>query len=261
MSQRDRIALGVVACLAVLVGFWFGVLSPKRAEVSKLNDQVAEQESVRDQAVTDAALGERSRGAFGRNYATVARLGKAVPVGDQTASLLYQLETTADRHSVDFRSLKVGASAAALAAPGPAAGAPATPATPAATATAPAGAAVGPAAFPKLPYDLTFDGSFFDVERFLSSVERYTRTSSKDVAVRGRLLTIDAVSLTASRHGFPDVKANVVATAYVLPEAEGAFGGATPGAPAGAPVQAGGGAPSGGSNGSPSVTASIGVRP
>ena len=251
MSQRDRIALGVVATLAVIAGFWFVVLAPKREEAAKLSDQVTEQEGVRDQAIADAALGQRSRGAFGRNYATVARLGKAVPVGDQTPSLLYQLEATADRHSVDFRSLKVGTSAAPTTSTAPA---PTTSADTTATATAPAGAAVGAAGFPKLPYDLTFDGSFFDIERFLSSVEKFTRTSSKDVAVRGRLLTIDGVALTASRHGFPDVKASVLATAYVLPEAEGAFGGATPGAPATTP--AAGSAPS-----TPSVTASIGAQP
>ena len=250
MSQRDRTMLGVVAAVALIAGFWFVILSPKRAETAKLSSQVTEQETLRDQAITDAALGERSRGAYGRNYATVARLGKAVPVGDQTPSLLYQLESTADRHGVDFRSLKVGAAGATPAA------APATSADTAATATAPAGAAVGAAGFPKLPYDLVFDGSFFDVERFLSSVERFTRTSSDDVAVRGRLLTIDGVSLTASRHGFPDVKANVLATAYVLPESEGAFGGATPGAPATAATPASGGAPA-----SPSVTASVGAQP
>ena len=254
MSQRDRMMLGVVAAVAVIAGFWFVVLSPKREEAAKLSTQVAEQEAVRDQAITDAALGERSRGAYGRNYATVARLGKAVPVGDQTPSLLYQLETTADRHGVDFRSLKVGTSAPAST---PAAATPTTSADATATATAPAGAAVGAAGFPKLPYDLVFDGSFFDVERFLSSVEKFTRTSSDDVSVRGRLLTIDGVALTAGRDGFPDVKANVLATAYVLPESEGAFGGATPGAPATATPAAA--AP--GTQAPPSVTASTGARP
>ena len=255
MSQRDRMMLGVVAAVAVIAGFWFVILSPKREEAAKLSTQVAEQEAARDQAITDAALGERSRGTYGRNYATVARLGKAVPVGDQTPSLLYQLETTADRHGVDFRSLKVGTSAPAST---PAA-TPTTSADATATATAPAGAAVGAAGFPKLPYDLVFDGSFFDVERFLSSVERFTRTSSDDVSVRGRLLTIDGVALTAGRDGFPAVKANVLATAYVLPESEGAFGGATPGAPAATATTAAG-AP-GATQAPPSVTASTGARP
>ena len=256
MSPRDRIMLGVVATVAVIAGFWFVVLSPKREESASLSTKVTEQESLRDQAIADAALGQRSRGAYGSNYATVARLGKAVPVGDQTPSLLYQLETTADRHGVDFRSLKTGAAAPVSAT----AATPTTSADPAATATAPAGAAVGAAGFPKLPYDLVFDGSFFDVERFLSSVERFTRTSSDDVSVRGRLLTIDGVALTASRHGFPDVKANVLATAYVLPESEGAFGGATPGAPAGAGATTPAATPAG-TPATPSVTASVGARP
>jgi hypothetical protein len=225
MSQRDRMMVAVVAFAAVIAGFWFAVLAPKRAEVSDAGAKVAEQEQRRDAAMQTASIGENARSAYGENYATVARLGKAVPATDQTPSLLYQLETAAKKHDIDFRKLTLESVG----------GTPATDSAPAdqtAAAAAPPGSTVGAAGFPRMPYDFLFDGSFFDTERFLSAIERFTSTTSMDVAVRGRLLTIDGIYIGASRSGFPDISAAVSASAYVLPAAEGAFAGATPAAPA-----------------------------
>jgi Tfp pilus assembly protein PilO len=254
VSQRDRILIAVVAFAAVIAGFWFAVLAPKRAEVSDIGAKVAEQEQRRDTALQTVAIGENARSAYGSNYATVARLGKAVPATDQTPSLLFQLESAAKQHKIDFRSLKLEATAPAAATGGDGA---ATPADQAAAAAAPPGSTVGPAGFPRMPYDLVFDGSFFDIERFLSSIEKFTSTSSKDVAVRGRLLTIDGIYVGASRDGFPNVSASVSASAYVLPATEGAFAGATPSGPASAATPASGGSPS---PSKPAAAAVTGVR-
>lgn len=250
MSQRDRIVIGVVVFAAAIAGFWFTVLAPKREQVTEIGEKVAQQEARRDAAQQTVSAGESARSAYGSNYATVARLGKAVPASDQTPSLLYQLEAAADQHDIDFRTLTLEGGGGAPAS----AGAP-VPADQAAAAAAPPGSTVGPAGFPRMPYDMVFDGSFFDIERFLSSIERFTSTTSKDVAVRGRLLTIDGIYVGASRKGFPDVSASVSASAYVLPASEGAFGGATPSAPASTPASAVETSPS-----TPATAAVSGVR-
>jgi Tfp pilus assembly protein PilO len=89
------------------------------------------------------------------------------------------------------------------------------PATQAATATLPPGAAVGSAGFPTMPFSFVFNGSFFDMERFVREVQRFVRVDGKRVDVRGRLLSIDGFALNAGPTGFPSVTANISATAYL----------------------------------------------
>ena len=240
MTKRDRTVLGVIALAALLAGFWMLVLKPKREEVAELKKQVTAETQRRDEALARVRAGEEARRTFADDYATVARLGKAVPVGDQTPSLLYQLESAARGQAVDFRSMKVraGGGPAAPAGNGAAPSPGAVPqATQAAAAVAPPGSTVGPAGFPTMPFTFKFEGDFFRMERLFSAIERFTSTipSGEDVDVRGRLVTVDGFSLLESRiHGFPRVNASVAATAYVLPPGEGATAGADPSAPAGA---------------------------
>ena len=59
----------------------------------------------------------------------------------------------------------------------------------------PPGAAVGAAGFPALPFSFSFDGSFFEMKKFLASVDRLTRVNDNDIDVRGRLITIDRIVL------------------------------------------------------------------
>ena len=47
------------------------------------------------------------------NYATLARLGKAVPADDDVRSLIVQLEATAERSGVDFQQIELGDTSAA----------------------------------------------------------------------------------------------------------------------------------------------------
>jgi hypothetical protein len=71
------------------------------------------------------------------------------------------------------------------------------------------------------------------MERFFSGIQRFAQIGdNSDLSVRGRLLTVDSFALTASRFGFPKVKASINATAYLVPQDEGLTGGATPQGPA-----------------------------
>ena len=230
MTERDQIILGVVAVAAAIAAFFFLALKPKRAESQKLDTQISEQVTKRDQLQARVSAGRAAQAEFAESYGEVARLGKAVPPNDQTPSLLYQLQSAADDHGVDFNGIEVKTSGGTSgAAPAPVGG------TQAAAAVAPPGSQVGPAGFPTLPFDFNFEGDFFKLERFLAEVERFTTTSgTDDIEVRGRLLTVDGLALfAAARGGFPDVQVSVAATAYVLPPSEGLTGGASSSGPAG----------------------------
>jgi hypothetical protein len=247
VTTRDRIALTVVIAAVLVGGFWFLVLGPQRSKATKLGTQLNKAQQRLTAAQAEVTQSRAARAEYPVNYATVARLGKAVPSTGDVPSLVYQLSSTAQTTGVDFRSIKLqNASSGATAAPAPATPAPspgksstaaastaATPAsaTQAATATLPPGAVVGPAGFPTMPFSFTFEGSFFRLSTFFSRLESQIQSSRRGFSVRGRLLTIDGLSLTAAGQGFPHMKAAVAATAYLLPADQGLTNGATASAP------------------------------
>lgn len=239
MTQRDRLMLFGALGIAVLVAGWFLVLTPRRDEAASLAEQVATQRQASETALADVAAGLAARREFGRYYATVARLGTAVPDNDNLPSLLFQVERAAQASQIDFRSLKVGqGSGAAAPAPTPPVD-PAAPATQATTATLPPGAAVGPAGFPTMPFSFEFDGDFSRLSNFVGRLERFLVVHNRKLAVRGRFMTIDGISLSAAAEGFPHIMASVAATTYLLPASEGLTDGATAAGPAGSSAGSG----------------------
>ena len=260
MKSRDRTILIIVPALALVAAFWMLVLSPKREEAAQLEADVAALESEVAQAEQTADIAEQAREEFPEDYKKVVTLGKAVPQDDDTASLITQVSATAQDAKVDFRSLILSedAEGEAPAAPAPEAPAPETPpaesqptaetttetavtepvATEAAAATLPIGATVGPAGLPVMPYELEFQGDFFNVADFVAGLDSgVTADENGDVSVDGRLLTIDGFSLGRDQeNGFPSLNASFAITTYVTPETEGLTAGATPSGPA--PVSA-----------------------
>jgi hypothetical protein len=239
MTQRDRTLIGVVVAALVVAAAWFLMLAPQRKEARRLSDDVATERQALTQAQSDAAAGLAAKRGYDRAYTTVARLGAAVPEDDNVPSLLLQVEHSAEATKIDFRELKVGGSSGA--APPPPAAAPADP-TQATTATLPPGAAVGAAGFPTMPFSFTFTGDFFRMSDFVGRLERFLVVRNRGMLVSGRFMTIDGIALTAGPDGFPQIQANVTATAYLLPASQGLTDGATAAAPA---ASADGSVPSG----------------
>jgi Tfp pilus assembly protein PilO len=250
VSAQNRIVAGGVALVALIAAFWFLLLAPKRADISAANAQIAQVEARRDAARTSAQQAERDRAGYVRDYQVVARLGKAVPADDDIASLVYQLETIARANDIDFRTVKLTASAAATPATTPSNAAAAgtndkKPAgadeTSTATATVappvvaqpPPGAVVGEAGLVTVPFTLTFDGDYMKLQRLLKAINALAKNDKSQIKVQGRLLTVDGFSLAAGPDGFPQLKATVSATAYLAPSADEAAA-ANAQAPAGA---------------------------
>jgi hypothetical protein len=251
VTSRDRIIIVVLLVAAAMAGVWFVGLAPKRKEATDLSAKLDVARQQLTEVEQSAAQARNAKARYDSDYAQVATLGKAVPKSDAIPSLVYQLQAAAHDARITFSSLKVaGSGAPAPSAPAQAAAAanatngsggsgstsggsgstsgststgstPSStsaspvPATQAATATLPPGAAVGSAGFPTMPFSFVFNGSFFDMERFLREVQRFVRVDGERVDVRGRLLSIDGFALNAGPTGFPSVKANISATAYL----------------------------------------------
>ena len=141
MKASDRAILIGVAVVALAVGFYVMVLGPKRDEASKLNDQIDQLHASISQSQQVATFAEQARKNFPRYYGRLVVLGKAVPEDADTASMLVQLSSVADRSKVDFRAIKLNADASGTGtSSGDAAAAP--PATaPTGTASSPSSAA------------------------------------------------------------------------------------------------------------------------
>jgi hypothetical protein len=274
VTSRDRIVGLVVGAVALLGAFWFLALSPKRKDAADLSAKITQAQQRLDTARQSVATATAARKRYDVDYAAVAKLGKAVPADDDVASLVYQLNHVSQDAHIDFRSIKLNSSgatpppaappvaqaAAVASASGDSSSSsssststtsssttpPATgvPASQTAAAGLPPGSAVGSAGFPTMPFSFVFDGSFFDMEHFFSGIQRFATLNGDQLSVRGRLLTVDGFTLTASRFGFPKVKASINATAYLVPQDQGATGGATPAGP-GTPATASTTAPSG----------------
>lgn len=235
MNSGTRVIVAMVAVAALALAFWMLLLSPKKAELSKLDSQVVRQEESLSLHKEEVQRGLAAEQAFPQEYQQLVVLGKAAPAEDDTASLLVQLNEIARHAHVRFETFQLSGSA------GEEAGAEASetaegeePASPTevAASTMPLGASVGPAGLAAMPYALTFKGSFFHLADFIHGLDSLVKTKNAEVDVSGRLITINGFSLNAdSNKGFPFLEASFSVTTFLVPPAQGITGGATPGSP------------------------------
>jgi Tfp pilus assembly protein PilO len=196
MDARLRLVLGIALAAGVVAALWLLSVAPKREEAATLGAQVAQAELRLADANARAATAEQARATYARDYATVARLGKAVPVAADVPSLVYQLESAARASKVDFRSVSA----------------------PDVVPDAPAAPGVVPTpggGIKSAPFSFKFEGDYFSLQKLLARIDGFSRVKGTQVAVNGRLLTIDGLTLNPASGGLPRVQGVVSARAYV----------------------------------------------
>jgi Tfp pilus assembly protein PilO len=250
MKASDRGIILGVALAGLAIAFYLLVLGPKRDQASELNTQVEDLHASIAQQQQVAAFGEQARSEFPRYYGRLVVLGKAVPARADTASMLVQLNSVADRSKIKLNSVSLtqggSSDASTTSTPAPSATSSASttsstasstpaPATENSAAAQPLGAVVGAAGLPTLPYELGFQGTFFDVADFIGGVDGLVTPvdDGTRVSPNGRLFTIDGFSLQGGAPGSsPKLDANFLVTTYVTPEEQGLTGGASSSGPA-----------------------------
>jgi Tfp pilus assembly protein PilO len=100
---------------------------------------------------------------------------------------------------------------------------------------APAAASTNPTGLETVPLELQFVGNFFNLADFFHDVKRFVRVANQNVVVSGRLITVDGVKFESTPELFPRITAELNATIYLSPKAQGSTAGATPQGPAPAP--------------------------
>ena len=244
MTGRDRLVITIVAVVAIIGAAYLMVVSPERKKASSVASEVDTASSRLASAESKLAEARQAQARYAAAYASIVTLGKAVPTSEEVPSLIYQLAQATHQKKVEFSSIVSGSGTAASSSPTSSTGA----------------AAAASAGFTQMPFTFVFNGTYGDLERLFATIDRnVTRTSSGQIQVSGRLLTIQSVKLgplAAATSGAGSKTTNelsgtITASAYMLPAGQGLTAGATAQGPAGAtPASASG---STGSTAAPAV--------
>jgi Tfp pilus assembly protein PilO len=92
--------------------------------------------------------------------------------------------------------------------------------------------AAAPTGLETVPLQLEFVGSFFNLADFFHRMKRFVRVANQNVVVGGRLITVEGVRWASDPEIFPQVRAEITATIYLSPKAQGTTAGAAPTGPA-----------------------------
>jgi Tfp pilus assembly protein PilO len=218
VSRTYRILLVAIVAAAAVGGYWKFSLAPKRQQAAELDQQVASAQAQLAQTQATIKTYKDAKAEYKTNYATVVRLGKAVPTDDDTRSLVVQLDAAAKRSGIDFDNVDIsGASSSAGGS--------------SSSATAVTPGAVNLGSFSAMPFNFSFTGRFENLSSFISRLERFVNVDGDKIAVNGRLLRVDGLSLHAAEGGWPGLQVDVAASSYLVPAGETLTSGGTAQAP------------------------------
>jgi Tfp pilus assembly protein PilO len=226
VTRTNKILIAVVAMGLAVCAFYFLALGPKRKEVAKLDTDIAAQQAELAQAQQQLATYEKARKSYKSNYATLARLGKAVPADDDVRSLLVQLESASEGTGVEFQKIELGSGLAGADASSAASSSAATDDT---LAKAPGAVEVAGGALSAMPFTFTFTGGYFDLNTFFAKLEHFVTVNNRKIDATGRLLRLESVAIGPASTGFPAMQAQIGAATYLVPPVEPVQGAKAPG--------------------------------
>ncbi len=224
MTQGTKTALAVAGVVVAAVAFWLLLLAPKREKADELGAQVTAARTELAAAHQKAAQGLVAKRKFPHNYQQVVLLGKAVPADSGTASLLVQLNHISTHTNTPFLGIELKGESEEGEAE----------AEDQVASLPPLGSKGGPAGLRSMPYELSFEGGYFDAADFIEKVNALVQTKRGRVHVDGRLLTFDRIEMAASKSTYRprELELKFFATAYATPAGQGLTAGATPVGPA-----------------------------
>jgi Tfp pilus assembly protein PilO len=216
-NESAKTALAVFVVIAIAGAFWLLLLSPKRDKANELKDQAATLTTEVESARAQEQEGLAAKKGFGADYAKLVQLGKAVPSDAATSSLLIELEAIGTLSKTDFKSIVLSGEGGAEESEG-------------GEELPPLGAKPGPSGFLAMPYELEFEGGFFDVAAFIHKLDSLVQTKSGGVDAKGRLVTVDGFELSPNsgeESGSGRLSAHFTVNTYVTPPGQGLTSGAT----------------------------------
>ena len=197
LSGKTAVLVGIVvgSVLAAAVGY-FVLVGPKRAEASRLAEEVATVE----QTIADYRAASRNP-QQPIEFAELFALTKAMPDTPDLPGILLELSRVAEDAGISITSVFPQGTQ-------PVAG------------------------YQRLPLDVTFEGDFYNLSDFVYRLRTLVSVRDGKLEANGRLFAVDSVKFFESQKKFPQLQATLTLTAFTyLPQAAGAAdGAATPGA-------------------------------
>jgi Tfp pilus assembly protein PilO len=181
-TKKGMIVAAVAGLVAVLAAGWFLVVAPERKQANELADKVAaSQVELADKRAELA----RPSAAVRVKADDLFRLSKALPGQIDSAGVLLDLDRVAKQNKLTLWGL--------------------TPAQP-----------LPGTDVLQQPYSVVLEGRFANVSKFLQQVRKLVGVQSGRLAVKGRVYTVDQVTLEQPAGGdtFPIVRATVMVNAY-----------------------------------------------
>ena len=108
LSGRDRKILLFLVPLVLIAAYWFLLLSPKREEATAASAKLTQEQDRLETARSAASSADNAEDGFEASYATIVRLGKAIPATVDMPSLLVQLEAAAEGTGIRFDTIAAG---------------------------------------------------------------------------------------------------------------------------------------------------------
>lgn len=185
-KQIPAIAVVALAVLIVAVAGYMSLIRPKQSETQKLDEQIAALETeVQLERQRQVQLAEEI-GASDEvtvRVADLVRLAKAMPENQDVAGILVELDAIALGAGVEFLSISPQE-------------------------------ALDSGGFVRQPIQLTFSGSFFDLNELLYQLRNLVRVREGNLHATGRLFTLDQFDIHEAEDGFPAIEALVTVSAY-----------------------------------------------
>ena len=174
------VIVGVVILVYAAVGY-FMVVSPKKAESARLDEEIAATSiELRDALAATAAQDDTQP----ISVADIFRLSVAMPSAPDMPGILLELSRIADETGIRFKSI-----------------------TP--------GAALPLSSYQLVPIDVAFDGSFYALSDFLFRLRTLVTVHRGELHAAGRLFSVGSVDFSESDRGFPLLAATLKLNAYV----------------------------------------------
>jgi hypothetical protein len=181
LSTRTLGAIVAALILACAAAGYFMVVSPKKAEAMRLDEEIAAaQVDLRDALAATAAQDDTQPIAV----ADIFRLATAMPSTPDMPGILLELSRTADETGIRFKSIT----------PQP---------------------ALQIGAYQLVPIDVTFDGSFYALSDLLFRLRTLVTVRRGELQATGRLFSVASVDFSESDRGFPLLAATLKLNAYV----------------------------------------------
>jgi hypothetical protein len=113
LSDRDKKILLFLVPLVLVAAYWFLLLSPKREEATAASAKLTQEQDRLEAARSASSSADNAEDGFEASYATIVRLGKAIPSTVDMPSLLVQLEAAAEGTGIRFDTISAGERTAA----------------------------------------------------------------------------------------------------------------------------------------------------